>query len=322
HTDLVEFLVNESIQPTPVNIKKNVEKISEIAEINWYEPLVDSKKDLHEALKNKLSNYQLSATHLNNFLDVSRGGPEHFLLHNLLKFPEAKSANSSYGSAIHDSLKLAHEHLLSQKQKQPTEDIVANFEKSLKKQRLSESDFAYFLKKGQDNLSKFLSLNPNLFNQNQIPELDFKKQESIIGDARLTGKLDVFEVNENKTSKVIDYKTGKASSSWTGNTEYDKIKLHKYQQQLMFYKIMIENSRDYAKYPVSNAELLFIEPESDGAVQKLTINFSDEELERTKNLIKAVWRHIMELNIPDTSHYKQDISGIKQFEKDLLENRI
>ena len=34
----------------------------------------------------QLANYKLSATHLNNFLDVTRGGPRAFLLDNLLHF--------------------------------------------------------------------------------------------------------------------------------------------------------------------------------------------------------------------------------------------
>lgn len=322
HTDLVEFLVSESNQPIPINIKMDANQIIEIAEINWYEPLVSSKKDLKDALQNKLKNYQLSATHFNNFLDVSRGGPEHFLLHNLLKFPEAKSPNSCYGSAIHESLRLAHEHLLSQRQNQPAEDVIANFEKSLRNQRLSDSDFAYYLKKGQDNLSKFLNSNPDLFNVNQKPELDFKNQQSLLEDARLTGKLDVFAISENRASEVADYKTGKPNATWSGDSDYEKIKLHKYRQQLMFYKIMIENSRDYSKYPVTSAKLIFVEPDHDGLTHNLQISFDDKELLRTKNLIKAVWKHITELNIPDTSGYKNDISGIKQFEEDLLENRI
>jgi DNA helicase-2/ATP-dependent DNA helicase PcrA len=44
HTDLVEFLVSESIQPIPISIKMDANQIIEIAEINWYEPLVNSKK--------------------------------------------------------------------------------------------------------------------------------------------------------------------------------------------------------------------------------------------------------------------------------------
>lgn len=323
HNDLVEFLVDESKQPIPVSINKDKNKITEIAEINWYEPLIESKIDLRTALKNTLDKYKLSATHFNNFLDVSRGGPEHFLMHNLLRFPEAKSPSSSYGSAIHDSLKIAHEHFRSQKQIQPTEDILANFEKSLTNQRLKDIDFDYYLKKGQDNLSKFLNLNPELFKYNQIPELDFSNQQCSIDEARLTGKIDVYEKNDDN-SVVIDYKTGKASGSWVGHTDSEKIKLHKYRQQLMFYKIMTDSSRDYSKNTVSTGQLIFIEPDRNGEVHKISINFNfeKEELERTKNLIKAVWEHITTLNIPDTTSYRKDISGIKKFEKDLLENVI
>ena len=57
-----------------------------------------------ELLKILLKDYKLSVTHLNNFLNVTRGGPQTFLEQNLLRFPQAKTLSSSYGSAIHKAI--------------------------------------------------------------------------------------------------------------------------------------------------------------------------------------------------------------------------
>ena len=64
--------------------------------------------ELKDVLAPTLETYKLSVTHLNNFLDVSRGGPQNFLLNNLLRFPSAKSPAASYGTAIHASLQQLH----------------------------------------------------------------------------------------------------------------------------------------------------------------------------------------------------------------------
>jgi hypothetical protein len=48
----------------------------EHAETRWYEPIVHPiDQDMQQLLVPMLENYKLSATHLNNFLDISRGGP-------------------------------------------------------------------------------------------------------------------------------------------------------------------------------------------------------------------------------------------------------
>jgi hypothetical protein len=36
----------------------------------------------------------------------------------------------------------------------------------------------------------------------------------------------------------------------------------------------------------------------------------------------AVWKHIMDLNFPNSGDYSKDIEGIRQFEDDLIEGRV
>lgn len=66
-------------------------------ETEWHAPLLTLPKvDQQRLLTPLLEQYRLSATHLNNYLDVTKGGPEFFLLRNLLHLPEAMSPHAVY----------------------------------------------------------------------------------------------------------------------------------------------------------------------------------------------------------------------------------
>lgn len=319
-TSRASFLVNESWQPIKISSDHNVSKAKETAEVRWYEPIASvNNASLKELLTHQLDTYQLSVTHLTNFLDVTRGGPQTFLLQNLLRFPQAMSPASAYGSAIHKTLQRAHAYLSSNGQRQATEDVLHNFEVALSEQRLSQVDFDRYLQKGSDDLQVFLKEQYDSFKPDQKTELNFKFQNSTIDDVRLSGALDLIDI-DGKDITVTDYKTGKPAVSWNGKTDYEKIKLHKYKQQLMFYKLLIENARDYRGYQVKVGCLQFVEPTSSGDILSLTADFDNQEQEKFKQLIAAVWRHVINLDLPDISQYEQSFKGIIAFEQDLIDN--
>jgi DNA helicase-2/ATP-dependent DNA helicase PcrA len=316
------FLLSTSLAPQTITFEHDAAQLIAGAEQRWYEPLVSlSRGTMQELLAPTLENYKLSVTHFNNFLDVSRGGPQAFLMNNLLRFPQAMSPSAAYGSAIHKTLQHAHAHVAATKSQRPVEDVLRDFEQNLREQHLSEADFVTFFQKGSDTLHAFLSEKYDTFTESQKVELNFAGQQVKIDDAHLTGSLDLVDIStEDKTIIVSDYKTGKASASWTGKTDYEKIKLHKYKQQLMFYKLLVEQSRDYNQYTVESGCLQFVEPTARGEILSLEASPSPEELETFRHLIKAVWKKIITLDLPDTSTYEQNYKGMLAFEKDLLED--
>ena len=317
------FLLNENLKPQTIPPNDNVNEIIESAELAWYQHLTfDGSADIIQVLKPTLENYKLSVTHLHNFLDVTRGGPTMFLLQNLLRFPQALSPHAAYGSAIHFALWRAHSHLSANGERQATEDVIRNFETNLAEKRLSESEFDEFSKKGADALTVFLSQKYESFTKSQKAELNFAGQQSMIGDAHLTGSLDLVDIDDDKNITVTDYKTGSAPTSWTGKTPYEKIKLHKYKQQLMFYKLLVENASSYRGHKVVSGILQFVEPTADGNIKSLDTDFTNDDTDRLSKLIKVVWKHIIELNIPDTSHYEPALKGILDFEQDLLDDKV
>ena len=297
----------------------------ETAEYAWYETLATPTDDLKALLAPQLEKFKLSATSLNSFLDVSRGGPQHFLLNNLLRFPSAKTAPASYGSAVHWALQQAHTHVLATGEQKPLEDTLHDFEIALAKERLNATDFEHYLQQGSDHLRQFFASGIAPITASQKAEVSFSYQDVHIGDARITGALDVVDINkEDHTVVVTDYKTGHPAVAWGRGDQNTKLKLHKYRQQLLFYKLLVENSTEYSRYTAIQGNLAFVEPTKAGESILLPLDYTstDEELDRTRLLIEAVWRHIQALDLPDTSAFSPDYAGVLEFEQMLIDETL
>lgn len=316
------FLLGSKWREVLIQAPTDKTELIESAEYAWYQPLVDpTTTKMRDLLMPTLNNYRLSVTHLTNFLDVTRGGPQTFLIKNLLRFPESKSPNAAYGTAIHNTLQNAHAYIASTGRKQAPEDIVSRFEKYLEDQHLAKSDHQEFLQKGSDALQVFLDQKYDMFSADQKVELDFISQHSIVGNAHITGKIDLANINPlKKTMTVTDYKTGKPASTWSGKTDAEKIKLHKYKQQLMFYKLLVENARDYRGYKVESGVIQFVEPTRLNDILSLDTGFDTDELVRFSKLVIAVWSRIIKLDLPDISEYNSSYKGILTFEQFLIDN--
>lgn len=313
------FLTGETWNVLTPESSKTIADLTHDAKFMWYQPLTSPiQPTMRELLRPTLENYKLTITDLNTFLDVSRGGPQTFLLNNLLRFPRAISPSAGYGTAIHATLHNTHTHMVATGNMQPVEDILHDFEENLRKQRLSDTDFDHFLERGSTALTTFLAQKYDSFTPTQKTELDFNYQAVHVGKAHLTGKLDLVDIKESNVI-VTDYKTGKPSRSWTGAADYEKVKLHRFKQQLMFYDLLLSNSRDYSKYQVEKGVLQFVEPNQRGEILALEASFGGEELERFTQLIQAVWKHIVSLDLPDISEFDPSHKGMLAFESWLLD---
>lgn len=300
----------------PLSIPEAIDSL----QTDWRTRLLDiPATDQAHLLTPLLERYKLSATHLTNFLDVSRGGPELFLLHNLLRFPQAMSPSATFGSAIHTALQRAHQHLSATGQRKPTEDILHDFETVLQEFQLTENDTVHLLERGSAALSTFLTNRYDSFTPQQLVEQTFGTQTVRVGTATLTGAIDLIDIDhDEKTIFVTDYKTGKAASRWQGSTDYEKIKLHHYEQQLMFYKLLIEHSRQFSGYTVTGARLEFVEPDARGETVLLDYTYDSEKLARFEKLVQAVWGKILSLQLSLPENYEQSYTGILAFEETLL----
>lgn len=312
------FLAGTDLTAETVTPPADYDTRTQAALSAWHAPLIAPiSRDMRALLAPTLERYRLSATHLNNFIDLCYGGPEHFLMHNLLHFPQAKSASASYGTAIHSALQRAHNHLTATDSRRPIEDVLGDFHTILDEQYLTRDEHDKLLTRGTEALSVFLDAHYDEFRPGQQTELNFASQAVQLGEARLTGSLDLVDVREGRIT-VTDYKTGSPSRDWRGRSDYERIKLHKYRQQLMFYQLLVRHSRDYSRLEFGGGVLQFVEPSRTGQVYALEATFTEPELTEFGRLIQAVWRRIMALDLPDVSSYEPNYQGILAFERDLI----
>ncbi|MGH7157534.1 MAG: ATP-dependent helicase [Candidatus Saccharimonadales bacterium] len=288
----------------------------ESLELSWQNRHSESRgqASLHELLRDRLNRYQLSPTDLTRFIDLQYGGPESLFFKTILRFPEAPTANSQFGDAIHRTLEwLQHE---TDKTGQPpgTKAVQAYFSAVLKKGQFTPEQFALEEQRGHRALAAYLAARGHIFKPHDRAEYGFRNEGVLAGSAHLTGKIDRMEVNRAaKTITVVDYKTGASHSRWSSDA-----RLHKYQRQLYCYKLLIEGSHSFAGYRVPKGRIEFIEPDHTQKVHYLELDFADKELEQTKQLVQAVWQRIQALDFPDVSGYEPTLTGIRQFEADLL----
>lgn len=285
----------------------------------------DEKALLHKVIEG----YMLSPTHLNNFLDLTKGGPMMFLEQNLLRFPQAKTASSVYGTAVHKALEEGEIYAKAHNTTPPLETLITSFTTELKRGRLQDFEQEKLEARGKKILEQYYSIKKDAFSGTHLVEVNFANQSVHIDGALLTGKIDKLIEKEPKILSVVDLKTGKGFDAWeqSGMTPYDKIKLHHYKHQLMMYKLLVEHSRDYSTYSVTSGTLEFVEELSDtNTIQELTLPLGDkateQELSRFTKLVQAVYTKITTLDFPDTSSYEATLDGIRAFEEDLIAGTI
>jgi DNA helicase-2/ATP-dependent DNA helicase PcrA len=271
--------------------------------------------DMQALLQDRLKTFRLSATHISDFVDFVHCGPQSFFLLTILRFPQAPRPELQYGNAMHETLEWVH---ISAKQNDggiPKADAVhKTFAQRLEAKRLSAHDHKLFLERGKEALSAYLKQRAHTISPDNIVEHNFRYEGVLIGPAHLSGKIDKLIINKQaKEIVIVDYKTGRSHHKWT--REYN---LHKNRQQLYFYKTLVEGSHTFAGYKVTGAYLEFVEPDENGKIQELHLPLDNNEYQQTRELAQTVWQRIMNLSLPDTSRYTQDLKGIEQFESDLL----
>ena len=187
---------------------------------------------------------------------------------------------------------------------------------------LTAEDAKFYRDKGDHALTVFMNQRGQYLAPGQIAE---QKLEAILdGDIRLTGKIDAMIVDrQNKLIQVIDYKTGKGMDDFTERgSDYQKAKARRYQQQLMFYKLLIENSAEYAGFHVVSGALEFIEPDThdDSHLFRPEVDYSDTvAMDEFKQLVRSVWNHIINLDLPEVKQ-SDKYKDLVTFEDYLRDN--
>lgn len=284
-----------------------------------YHPLPRTS-DAQAVLKPILEQYQLNVTHFLKFLNVAWAGPHTFLLESLLQFPQAQKPSAAYGTAIHATLKEAYRYM-QQNEALGIDAVIEVFEDMLARQRLRTRDHDKYLEQGKKELRAYLDRRYDEFSTSHLIETSFKNQGVMIGEANLSGQIDKLVLDKkDKICSVHDFKTGKPLKDWKAGSGSDGMKAWRYKTQLIFYKLLVEESRTWSDYKVERGVLEFLQPLKDNIII-LEYGMDEEEVDRAKKLIQAVWECVQNLEFPDVQHYAKDLNGIRQFENDLLEKQ-
>ncbi len=319
----IDQTINKLLQPVQISTP-NTALSAEILSTDWayrFRQIIADKKTLFEPI---LKNYKLSVTHLNNFIDVAYNGPNYYLVHNLLRFPQAPTPPAAYGDSIHKAIQWYYSQLKESREFPDNKKIIITYQEILAKKHLKTEDYNRYEIRGTKALLNYIKYRSENFKITDLIERGFNNEGVVVNDAKLSGKIDKIKFKDQQINSVIDFKTGKPSSNWRGKDNYEQIKLHRYKQQLMFYKLLIDGSASFSKRAALNrAELEFIETNSYGKLaDNLILEFDLSELETFKQLIKVVWQHIQDLNFPDTANYSKNLAGVKNFESDMINGSI
>lgn len=280
--------------------------------MNWQQRHYNPPTPLLELLRNRLSRYRLSPTHLTHFLDLKYGGPQSFLLATILRFPSAQTADIVFGNAVHDTLQWLQGELNLHDKLPDLTATIMHTDQYLAREALTPEQYALQSQRARFTLENFLASSDTKFIRGNIAEKSFRDEGVLVRDARMGGKVDLLEVDhEKKTIVVVDYKTGRL-----GN---DAAKLRRYTLQLYCYKLLVENSHTFRGYNVGQGKLVFVEPEESKIIRR-EIDFTDTETARAAQLIEAMWQCVMTLQLPDTSKYGDSLRDSRAFEDQLIEN--
>lgn len=279
--------------------------------LDWTHRHQTMSPPLKELLRSQLNRYQLSPTHLTHFLDLKYGGPESFLLHTLLRFPSATTADLVFGNAIHETLQwLQNEVNLTRRLPSPR-TAIQRAQQYIGREKIPEAQLPALFERVSRVFEAILSAGALSFGPGNVAEKSFRSENVFVHGAHMGGKIDLLEIDQkSKTITVVDYKTGRP-----GN---DAAKLHRYSLQLYCYKIIVESSRTYRGFSVPQGKLIYVEPDSEGKVQTETITFDATETQRVEQLIAGMWSCVMRLDMPDISGYGESRKDSAAFEASIV----
>ena len=274
------------------------EKASAIRRI-WLNKLLDPSEKIESLLKERVKDFRLSASHISSFIRLTYGGPLNFYLNSIIKAPsEPTSLSIAYGNLIHKVFEEITKNQLTK------EEAILLYMTEAKKQDLLEEDIKTLIERGEDEpplaIDEYQSI---LQNPGAKAEVDFSSEHLFFEGIPITGKIDHLNIDEqNKLIDIYDFKTSTISDrdKW-----HSKESLYIYHFQLLFYRLLLKQSKFYHDYTVRSMNLLFTTPNRretldhpNGKFHKLTLTEEDiakDDLD-FEDLIKAIYHQITTLD--------------------------
>jgi DNA helicase-2/ATP-dependent DNA helicase PcrA len=240
----------------------------------------------------------LSVTALNNYLLC----PWQYFYTNLFRIPKAKTKHQMYGTAVHGAFR----DFFAAMRENPAdkEFFLQRFVYHLKREPLSEKDFAASLEKGEKALSGYYETYRDNWPQNSLTEFNIKGIE-LAKDVKINGKIDRMDfIGSGSEVGVVDFKTGrpKTRGQIEGKTKDSDGGI---KRQLVFYKLLLDKFKD-SKYKMSYADVDFVEPDIKGVYHRERFVIEDAEVAELEILVKQTAGEILGLSFWDKKCGEKD----------------
>ncbi|MBR3132450.1 ATP-dependent helicase [Candidatus Saccharibacteria bacterium] len=283
---------------------------------NYLLPYIKATPDMRAIYQERVKNWKMSASALTSFIDVVYAGPEAFFKTYILQAPgEPETEAMAYGDLVHKTFEGVTNKGFSD------EKAVEYFAEELEKKELPAEVLQKIRERGARDIAVALENFGGIL-RNGKAEVDFRPDKISIEGVPVTGKIDHMTIDEeSKTITIYDFKTGSYhKEKWQSHPT-----LYKYQLQLGFYKLLLNNSPTYQKYKVKEAHILFVTPDKDEKVYDKVYEFNQEDEEELIGLMKAVYDSVSTLEFLDdedifrTANTSLGIKDIKEFVALMLE---
>lgn len=272
--------------------EQSADKISENNLKNWLSPYRDATPDMKAIYREQISHYRMSATSLTTFVDIVYAGPEEFFKREILRVsPEPETEALAFGNLVHKTFEAVTNEGISD------EAAIEYFLAELDKRELESDVVRRLREKGPADLAVSLKKFGDILRSGKA-EVNLGPEKIVVAGVPVTGKIDHIVIDEKaKTIEIYDFKTaGYHKEKWQSHAT-----LYKYMLQLLFYKLLLNNSPTYRKYKVARAHILFVVPDKDGEVYDKPYDFDGEDEAKLVQLMKSVYNMVSSLEFMDDS---------------------
>ncbi len=268
--------------PAPEKITENLK--------NWLSPYARLNPEMRELYRERIDGWRMSASALTSFIDIVYSGPQEFFKNYILRAPsEPETEALALGNLMHATFEAVTNKNLSD------EAAIEFFLAELEKEDLPAEISRALREKGPADLAVALKRFGGLLRQGRA-EVNLSPERLVVAGVPITGKIDHLIIDEETKSLIIyDFKTGNYhKEKWRSHAT-----LYKYMLQLGFYKLLLNHSREYRKYKIEKACILFVVPDKDNEVHIREYELNDEDEAELVALMRAVYHLATSLKFID-----------------------
>ncbi len=308
------LFASEILEETNILVEEKSEEDNAVFEFSMSQLLIAKHENPvlieRKFLEQRLENYSMSVTHLNNYLNC----PLKFYYQNFLQIPSSKNQAMAFGSAVHNSIEELFKRMLKNENVFPTEgEFIEIIERKMYGQEDSFSKKEYQQK--LEYVKKFLPEYYHHYVNEWNKDIKFEKRlHAVYEGIELNGALDKMEFDGNNVT-IIDYKTGQYNKTYTKKKfkspvtqeQLEKLKDKgkepaledlvggDYWRQAVYYKILMDYTKELSQthWQYASTAFDFVEPDANtGDFYKQKVVLSDEDATIVKQQIVDTYNNI------------------------------